>query len=67
MHFYLPVKVYSENGCVANHRQELAALGSKALIVTGKSSAKKNGSLEDVTAALEAEGRSWRKTLPWRR
>ncbi len=59
MHFYLPVKVSSENGCVANHRQELAALGSKALIVTGKSSAQKNGSLEGVPAAPEAEGRSW--------
>ena len=55
--FYMPVKIYEEPGCVWNHREELAALGSKALIVTGRGSAKKNGSLDDVMHTLEAEGR----------
>ena len=59
MHYYMPVRVYTENECVKNHSRELAALGTKALIVTGRNSARKNGSLDDVTAALEAEGRPW--------
>lgn len=58
MFFYMPTKVYSGRDCVLEHRKEWSALGKKALIVTGRSSAK-NGSLEDVTAALEAEGKSW--------
>ncbi|MBR3667829.1 MAG: iron-containing alcohol dehydrogenase [Ruminococcus sp.] len=56
MNYYMPVKVFSENNCVPVHSADLAALGSCALIVTGRSSSKKNGSLDDVKAALEAEG-----------
>lgn len=59
MLFYMPTKVYSEPGCVEKHRKEMAALGSKAMIVTGRHSAKKTGALQDVTQALEAEGRSY--------
>lgn len=58
MYFYMPTKVYSGRNCVQEHRKEWTALGQKALIVTGRSSAG-NGSLEDVTAALEAEGKAW--------
>ncbi|MBQ9603970.1 MAG: iron-containing alcohol dehydrogenase [Firmicutes bacterium] len=50
--FYMPAKYYIENNCVENHASELAALGSRAFIVTGKSSAK-NGSLDDVKKALD--------------
>ena len=53
MYFYIPVKVYEEENCVRNHSGELAALGSKALIVTGRRSSRANGSLDDVIAALE--------------
>lgn len=56
MYFYIPVKVYEEENCVRNHSGELAALGSKALIVTGRRSSRANGSLDDVIAALETEG-----------
>lgn len=59
MYFYMPAKIYEEQHCVINHKKELAALGSHALIVTGKHSAKKNGSLDDVQEALRAEGISW--------
>ncbi len=52
MHFYLPTKIYSERDCVKNRAEEWTALGKNALIVTGKSSAR-NGSLDDVTQALE--------------
>lgn len=53
MKFYLPTKIYSERNCVQAHGEELSALGSHALIVTGRSSSKANGSLDDVIAALE--------------
>ena len=53
MIFYMPVKVFSEENCVTAHSAELAALGTHALIVTGRSSSKKNGSLDDIITALE--------------
>lgn len=51
MYFYLPTRIYSERNCVKKYGGEWAALGKKALIVTGRSSAR-NGSLADVTAVL---------------
>lgn len=56
MFFYMPAKVYSEKNCVLNHAEELAALGTHALLVTGRSSAEKNGSLQDVIDALAKYG-----------
>ena len=55
MVLYMPTKVYQEKKCVENHSRELAALGTSALIVTGKHSSRINGSLEDVKNALERE------------
>lgn len=52
MTFYMPVKVYDEKNCVLNHAGEIAAFGTKALLVTGRSSAKKSGALDDVQNAL---------------
>lgn len=59
MFFYMPAKVYCENNCVRAHAKELSSLGKKALIVTGKSSAFKNGSIADVEAALSDHGVEW--------
>lgn len=56
MRYYMPTKVYSGEGCVSEHRQEIASFGKKALIVTGAHSARANGSYDDVTAALDSEG-----------
>lgn len=56
MRFFMPTKLYCEKDCVAGHAAELASMGKKALIVTGRSSAKKNGSLDDTAAALEKYG-----------
>ena len=56
MEFFIPVHVYEGIGIVKARSRELAALGTKALIVTGKNSAKKNGSLRDVEEALASEG-----------
>lgn len=52
MQLYMPTKVYSEEACVVNHGRELAALGTKAMIVTGRHSAAKCGALADVLQAL---------------
>ena len=49
----MPTRVFVETECVSHHSDVLAALGTNALIVTGRSSSKKNGSLGDVTSALE--------------
>lgn len=54
MKYFMPVHIYSESNCVSRHSAELCALGSHALIVTGKHSSAANGSLGDVTAALSA-------------
>ena len=56
MMYYMPTKVIAENDCVISHSSDLAALGSHAFIVTGHSSSKKNGSLDDVKNALESRG-----------
>ena len=55
MKLYIPTLVYSESGCVKAHRKELAGLGTKAMIVTGGHSSKRNGSLADVVDALTKE------------
>lgn len=55
MQLYIPTKIYHEKECVKNHGKELAVLGSKAMIVTGKHSSRANGSLADVQFVLESE------------
>ena len=59
MQLYMPTKVYSEENCVKNHAKELASFGTKAMIVTGRHSARRTGALQDVTCALEQEGRGY--------
>jgi len=44
MRFYVPTDIYVEKDCVKNHAQNLLAMGKRAFIMTGKTSAKKNGS-----------------------
>jgi len=55
MLLFMPTLVYSEKNCVKNHFREIALTGGKAMIVTGKHSSRKNGSLDDVTAVLNQE------------
>ena len=55
MRFNLPVLVYQEKNCVHNHADEIAQMGKNALIVTGRNSSKKNGSLDDVINALNSK------------
>ena len=56
MKFYMPVTVYEETDCVRAHAGDLASLGRKAMIVTGRSSAIRCGAYDDVKDALEAKG-----------
>ena len=53
MRFFAPTNVHIEKNCVRNHKKELLALGTRALIVTGRHSSKINGSLDDVLTVLE--------------
>lgn len=55
----MPTKVYCEHDCIRNHSKELTSLGNKAMIVTGRYSSKRNGSLEDLVEALDKENISW--------
>lgn len=48
MKFYIPTEVYHEDGAVLKHSSEIASLGRKALVVTGRSSAVKTGALDDM-------------------
>ncbi len=54
--FYMPTRVFEEDNCVKNHADLLGTFGKKALIVTGRSSAKKNNSYSDVCEALDSVG-----------
>ena len=56
---YMPVKLVTGAGCVPESAKELAKLGKSCLIVTGKTSAKACGALQDVTQTLERNGQNW--------
>ena len=53
MRFFAPTNTYAERNCIQNHKKDLLALGTRAFVITGHSSSKKNGSLDDVIAVLE--------------
>ena len=57
--YYMPTKTVFGRGCVLENKELLIPLGKKAMIVTGKNSAKKNGAEKDVTDALDQVGISW--------
>lgn len=57
--YFMPVDTYFGRDCIAEHKEVLKKLGKKAMIVTGRTSAKKNGSQKDVTDALEALDMQW--------
>lgn len=53
MLLYMPTKVYSEKDCIKKYGEELSSFGKKAMIVTGKHSSRKNGSLQDMENVLQ--------------
>ena len=56
MNYYMPTRLYTGPDCIAAHGQQLRSLGANCLIVTGKHAAKASGALDDVQAALTANG-----------
>ena len=56
---FMPVKLVTGAGCVRASAKELAKLGNRCLIVTGKTSAKASGALQDVIDTLTLNGQSW--------
>ena len=56
---FMPVKLVTGAGCVRASAKELAKIGKVCLIVTGKTSAKISGALQDVTDTLDSNGQKW--------
>lgn len=50
--YFMPGKIFFGTACVEKHGAYMKKLGKKACIVTGKRSAKLNGSLQDMQSAL---------------
>lgn len=57
--YHMPVKVIAGRDCIRENAALMCSLGGKALIVTGKNSAKRCGALDDVIGALTQEGRGY--------
>ena len=57
--FFMPAQLLVGDNIVEENSALLAGLGTRCLLVTGKSSAKKSGALDDVTAALDSHGIPW--------
>jgi alcohol dehydrogenase class IV len=60
VNFFLPTKVVAGNGCVRENASLLARYGKRALIMTGRKSAKKCGAGRDVEEALSSQGVEFR-------
>ena len=56
MNFYVPSNIITGKDCVKNNAKLFKNFGKKCVIVTGKTSAKKCGALDDVTTALSGQG-----------
>ena len=48
MSFYMPTKIYSGKDCIKSNASVFSIFGKKALIITGKTSAKASGALDDI-------------------
>lgn len=54
--FNMPVRVVSGENALINNKELISRMGRKCGILTGKSSARKSGALDDLTAVLKSEG-----------
>lgn len=59
MKFFMPVKIYSGSDIVPKQGEDIAAVGNKAIIVTGRSSGEKSGALRDITDVLKKHGKEY--------
>ncbi len=58
--FFAPTKVHFGSGCIGKNAGELTRWGKKALLVTGRNSARVSGALADVTSVLDQGGVAWK-------
>lgn len=56
MNYYMPTRLYTGEGCIEQHKDELAKLGDSCIVVTDKHAAKASGALADVERALAEAG-----------
>lgn len=57
--YFMPADAFFGRGCIEAHKDAMKPLGKRAMIVTGRNSAKKNGAQKDITDALDALGITW--------
>ena len=57
--YEMPTRLISGRNCVREKAGEMKAFGKKAIIVTGRHSAKENGALEDILFALQENGQDY--------
>ena len=53
MHYYLPTEFHFGNGVLKEHGKRIATFGKKAILVTGRNSARKSGVLDDLLPILD--------------
>lgn len=51
--YFMPTRIIAGENCIENNSEVISKMGKKAIIVTGKTSAKINGSLADVEKVLK--------------
>ena len=56
MDFFMPTRLYTGSDCITQHAEALRDLGTSCVLITGKHAAKASGALDDVEAALSANG-----------
>ena len=56
---YMPVRVLGGEEILLREGARLRALGTRCLIVTGKTAAQKSGALDDLTRVCEEQGIAW--------
>lgn len=52
MNFFMPTRLHTGTDCIAQHEDELRALGASCLVVTARQVAEQSGALADVERAL---------------
>ncbi len=59
LQFFMPTKIIMGEDCIVKNADILKKMGQKALVVTGRNSAKLNGSLTDVINALSSNKQAY--------
>ena len=59
MNFYLPTRVITGRDCIHRHAGQITACGTRAMLITSPSAARRSGALADVTGVLDRAGVPW--------